>query len=463
MSEADLEKDGALSSVQLEITQEGFLQADPPLRFWLKGLDPNSQRSGRLLLLIILLPLTALSASAWFEKGFLPESVRCLPMPEKNLLSVDGMSYLGDATVWPFVFLIPLAFRFLAVAARKLEDLFDDNRSFVSHEWLENYPGRNQDIVARVHRTLRGEGFWRALQIGAIIVGLILVVWNAVMCSLPSAQPYKAKYSYIQQHRHAVKSTTLVCSLALQEIYSKASDEDEVPVPKWNTDREHRQLSWLTTQVWAVFLGYTWIPLIVFKIANLAIALRLYINEIAKSPGALRIQPLALDGAGGLSVLSEVSWALLLPLLCVGIMASLSLFREHAESNKLVLMPTAITGVFIGVYMLTCIMVFITPLIPVHAPMMKLKKNELREISDRFDHRAEFLRRALLDAKIELPDVERWRSEMRVLHETYNEVSRMPTWPFQVTRLTAIMGAVPLSVLPTLFQVLKSIWTKYRR
>jgi len=220
-----------------------------------------------------------------------------------------------------------------------------------------------------------------------------------------------------------------------------------VPVLKWDTQIGLAPVSWALSRVWVLFLGYTWLPLLGYKVANLVVGVRLFVRELTHSPQALDVQPLDPDGAGGLSVLSTVASALVAPLIVFGVMLSLIFVKEHAE-------PSLHDLLLFVAFVPLVLAVFFLPLLSVHAAMKSSKDKALNEFSLLFNNLSHRLVDILHAESIDMTELTKLEAALRCLRENYDRLLRMPVWPFGLPRLFGLVSAIAATTIPLLIQIL---------
>lgn len=377
-------------------------------------------------------PAEYVSTGGWFElKTF---------EPAKGYAGrkVKGMSFLGDTMVWPFVIMIPLLFVLLNQALGRFEKFSGSTRSLLSRSWLLEHPAEYSRIVAGTRSIVRGEGIWRYLRWVAITAGLGLVGFNAVKCTIPIS-PYTTGEPLVQ-----VQSGS--------GTYEKVTLEPpkEVLLPKWDTDFKEARMSWLATRLWALLLGYFWLPLFIYKLLNLVAATYFYTHRLSKHESALAIKLLSPDSAGGLSKLASLASGLTYPVMVMGVMLTMQFIKESSPPALYnILLSVSLVPVFAGFFMV--------PLLGVHRAMSAAKQEYLREYAGLFDRvHAKFLEE-VESPSLDMEGFSRLEVSMRGLTRSYDRISKMSVWPFEISALYRLMtvGLGPVLVPILVKQILK--------
>jgi hypothetical protein len=433
------------------ISRDQILHGDQLLGFWLNQLSPLSARSLLFFLAVALLPLAVLASAAAAENRFFLGSMDCRPAASPGLV-FPGMSFLGDSMVWPFALLIPCAFALLSRAVTDLEAFFRYPERFLHVAWLAENGPRYEALLADVRTTFSGRSpGWRRLRTGAIGLGLLLFVFNAVTCTLPLYRPQILTY-YRPYTAPLIASPAAdrlpLCpapAMALVPLEKLPAAGARVPVQKWDTQLGYASLSWTAARLWILLLGYAWLPLLGYKVCNLIVGLRLYIRTLTLDSQALQIQPLSPDGAGGLSVLSTVAFSLVAPLSCFGLMLSLIFVKEHSvlSAHDLLLFVLFVPVVLVAFYL---------PLLSVHAAMKACKDKQLTEFSLLFNSLNHRLLGVLRTDPIDTTELSRFEAALRSLRDNYERLLKMPVWPFGVARLFSLISAIVATILPLFIQ-----------
>ncbi len=474
--------------VRETITRDDMLSSDPLLRLWLDRLPALSARAMSLLTLVILLPLAALGAASAHEARFFTRSLDCLPAAGTVL---RGMSFLGDTMVWPFVFLVPLAFLLLSLTVNRFAALFRHPARFVSDTWLRDHPERYRAVLERTCRVFQETGAWRGARWFAVLLGALAFVFNLVICTwpgaLPQIGPYRARADIALRPAASgappracpagltVAARTVLGAVARELARQKevaatakpgepgagaagagtgkhadaaSADEKaaaalaahhEVPIPKWDTDPAGAPWSWAAARLWVLLFGYTWVPLLVFKTVNLVVGLYTYIHELTAEK-ALEVQPLSPDGAGGLSSLSATAYACLYPLLAVALMIGMALIKETASASAPdILLLVAFVPLFLSA--------FFTPLLSVHTAMQDCRDRYLAELSQLFNDLDRRLRAVLHAAAIDLDALTKLEAAASCVRKNFARGAKMPVWPFRLPRALSVLGGSAVAPL----------------
>jgi hypothetical protein len=438
------------------ITRDEVLGDDPLLGLWLRRLYPLSGRSLAFFLAVTLLPLAALGAAAAYEHRLDLRAMDCSLFDAGYSFIAPGMSFLGDPMVWPFAILIPCAFALLGRAISALDAFFRYPERILREDWLKEHQAEYGQILAHVRATFAGrDALWRRLRRAALLGGLLLFFFNAVTCTLPFYKP--RSLSFYTPYR-APLTPAAACKVgdppacrgpARQELVQQlgTSANPRVSVQKWDTQVGVAPWSWALARLWVLFFGYTWLPLLGYKIGNLVFGLRLYLRELTQWPEALHIQPMAPDDAGGLSVLSSVAFSLVAPLICFGVMLSLPFVKEHAE-------PSPHDLLLFTIFVPFTLAAFYLPLLSVHGAMKGAKDKQLSEFSQLFNDLSRRLLAVLHAEPIDLPELNKLESALRCLRDHYERLLKMPVWPFGMARLFGLASAIAATIFPLLLQTL---------
>jgi hypothetical protein len=428
------------------ISRDEILGDDPLLGLWMNRLYPLSSRSLLFFLIVTLIPLALLILAAGFEQRLYLHSMDC-SLGKAGTIGVPGMSFLGDSMVWPYVILIPCAFAMLARAVSDLSSFFQYPERIIRLDWLREKQGVYEQILADVRETFNGRDlFWRRLRTACVVFGLLLFFFNAITCTLPFFSPHILSF-YTPYGAHLIKTNSNLppCQESIQGL--PTTPPARVPLQKWDTQAGVAPFSWFLARLWVLFLGYTWLPLLCYKISNLVFGLRLYLRRLTETPDALHIQPLSPDAAGGLSVLSAVAFSLVAPLICVGVMLTLIFVKEHAEPSKhdLILFFIVVPIVLVAFYL---------PLLSVHSAMKACKDKQLSEFSLLFNGLNHRLLTALRAETIDLPELNTLEVALRCLRDNYERLIKMPVWPFGLPRLVGLVSSISATALPLFIQTL---------
>lgn len=468
----DLNSSNSVSSGnmgQLAIVRSDFFIRDRLLRRFLGWAKPTSARNIFKLILLILVPLVVMSlitisenrfsfgSVTWesheldgvvIDLGTLPDrpastdgqipNSNSQPIPYTlNKPKVRGMSFLGDTMVWPYAILLPFLLLLLNVALSRFERFFASVKQVLSKDWLEKNPDTYNQIVDQTRATLAGEGAWRLFKILAISAGFIFFAWNTVTCTWADIfKPYKADAPYVLIDNKYVQLETSM----ILESPRPVETIFPVQVPKWDCDPDVGFLSWVVARLWVLLIGYVWIPFILFKLANLVAAIYIYTKKLSSHKNALDIKPLSPDQAGGLSRLASLATALTYPIVVVGLMMAMPFFKENTNvslHNLVLFIP------FVPVFFA----VFFIPLLGVHRAMVTAKDEYLEQFSELFDKvNAQFIREVKAPS-LEINEFTRLEISMRGLTDSYDKISKMPVWPFEISTLYRLGTAVLIPVL----------------
>lgn len=466
-----------LSTDQLAIVRDDFLQKDKLLRFILSWAKPSTARNLMKLMLLILLPLIIMSTVTIIEDRFLFGSVTwesqeldgvvidlaALPtgiFPAKTSESVTtlasnpytlsnpevrGMSFLGDTMVWPYAILLPILFLLLNVALFRFERFFTSIKHVLSSQWLEANPAEYEKIVEKTRTIVAGNGVWQFIKWFAVAAGFIFFTWNTITCTNADVfKPYKTDKPFVLVEGKFIQldaSVILTSPRPLDQVLP-------VQVPKWDCDLKEGPLSWAVARLWVLIIGYVWIPFVLFKLSNLVTAVYVYTRELSKHKNALDIKPLSPDQAGGLSKLASLAIALTYPIVVVGVMMTMPFFKENTNvsvHNLVLFIP------FVPVFL----SVFFIPLLGVHRAMVAAKDEYLEQFSELFDViNAKFIEEVKTPT-LSNDELSRLEMSMRGLTSGYDKISKMPVWPFEISTLYRLATAVLIPVLvPMLLDLL---------
>jgi hypothetical protein len=459
------------------VTRGDILRHDRFLRRILDLLRLDRLGGWLRLILVIVVPLALLGFVTWREGCFEWGSVKGpASVIEGVSFTVRGMSFLGDTMVWPYVILIPLLFVLLELAICRFEELFRSIRSVLSPDWLANHAEEYRAMVGESRRIVGGAGGWRTVRRAAVALGFFFFVYNTVTCTflMPDFfKPYKSSSPFVKQR---VTSTPQYLQISLDQkhalnfaltdrpkteessmplvVPAGASVEGsiapppprylqtrlikEVAVPKWDTEPSLRWWSWLSARLWVLLLGYVWIPLVLYKLANLVAATYTFTNRLAACPGALVVQPL--DAAGGLGRLASLPIALTYPMVIFGIMLAMVFFKENTSASLhdlILLVP------FLPVYFA----MFFVPLLGVHRAMLAAKQEYQQKFAGLFEVAHEDFLSEVRNPTLDAAGFSRLQLKMKGLSESYERISAMPVWPFEMSTVYRLITAVLLPIV----------------
>jgi len=459
------------------VTRRDILRHDRFLRRILDLLRLDRLGGWLRLILVIAGPLALLGFVTWWEDCFEWGSVTGPVAVKAGVwFTVRGMSFLGDTMVWPYMILIPLLFVLLELAICRFEQFFLSIKPVLSPDWLAQHAEEYRAMVGESRRIVGGAGGWRTVRRAAVALGFFFFVYNTVTCTFPMPdffKPYKTSSPFVEQ---GVTSKPPYLQISLDQKHTltfaltdrpKAEESSkplvapagasvdgslappppkylqtrliqEVAVPKWDTDRSRWWWSWLSARLWVLLLGYVWIPLVLYKLANLVAATYTFTNRLAACPGALVVQPL--DAAGGLGRLSSLPFALTYPMVVLGIMLAMFFFKENtsASLHDLILLVPFLPAYFA---------MFFVPLLGVHRAMQAAKQEYQQKFAGLFEVAHEDFLREVKTPTLDAAGFSRLQLKMKGLSESYERISAMPVWPFEMSTVYRLITAVLLPVV----------------
>jgi hypothetical protein len=241
-------------------------RSDKVLRCYLAciALDPRFRvRPVSYVLWLVILPLLLFGAfcgithkEARFGLGSLD-----LPAVPGSRDVIAGLSFLGDTMVWPFLLLIPLLLVLLRAAIGKAVALRRESATLVRGEILTS-PACAEEfgaLAGQFEATLCYRSLtWRWLRHAALVVGLLVFVYNTVACIRGDAWPdwpvlYDRIWSLLKpygSHQVVIKPDTVVVTLKdsasfITPCSDPAKDFCLPPaLSKLAIDRDRHRLSW---------------------------------------------------------------------------------------------------------------------------------------------------------------------------------------------------------------------------
>jgi hypothetical protein len=418
----------------VSMTRDDILRHDRLLRRALDALRLDNLGGWLRLLAVIVVPLALLSfvtrLEGRFEWGSVTRQIGCDKL--------RGMSFLGDTMVWPYVILIPLLFVLLNLVISRFERLFSSIEPVLSRRWLAGHAEEYRAMVGATRRIVGGGGGWRTVRRVAVALGLLFFVWNTVTCTWPDRfKPYKTSTPYVDRSG-TIANGAILSKDAAQGKYVKIDLDHPIPVPKWDTDRQQGPWSWLSARLWVLLLGYVWIPLVLYKLANLMAATYFFTDRLAAYHGALEVQPLA-PNSGGMGTLASLPLALTYPMVVLGIMLAMFFFKENTSAsvhNLILLVP------FVPVYFA----MFFVPLLGVHRAMLAAKQEYQQRFADLFEEVHETFLREVKTPSLDKDEFSRLQVTMKGLSESYERISAMPVWPFEMSTVYRLITSVLIPV-----------------
>ncbi len=184
----------------------------------------------------------------------------------------QGMSFMGDTMVWPFIFLVPIAFILTRVALNRSASMINYTSLSAEEGWLTDtskYGYRNSIRTALA--IFQGRRGWKsaAISTSAWIVAGVFVLYNALTCAFynelgETYYPYKSALIKVLPSG-ATKPTKLGPD---QTLPAYIQLEAEVLLPKWDTNRHDAPWSTWMARIWVVIF-YGLPPFILAKLVTI--------------------------------------------------------------------------------------------------------------------------------------------------------------------------------------------------
>jgi len=422
-------------------------------------------------LLAVIFPLLLLGTIAGLEEAFSIGSVREDVTVNDVPHAIVGMSFLGDAMVWPYCFLVPAGLLLLAQAYATSRELLEAARRNASDGWCrDESPLRLAAAVARTRELwrMRVGGFGKVLRYGPWLVALFLFAYNFDTCSFQWVFGYPYSGDEVRLVRLATDPSvaeagfTRGCYSAPVEIGGLLGQKDEpvmqslatpIPLPKWDTCPTKRRASWLAARVWSLiyyglppFYFAQFVALIWGVLSFLATARAWERQGEGEGRHAFRINTFATDEFGGLAFLSDAVITYLYVASFFAILIGMSLLRESIEPSwhnyALLILVLPVAGIAVAL-----------PSLAVRRTIHNAKRAKLKRVTERLQDLAEEL---VKDDDANAERTKARRERMGDLRGIQEQVRSMPEWPFDALTLARMALPLTASLLPPALQVFAS-------
>ncbi len=261
------------------------------------------------LLILILVSITGLTYITLREGRFFLGS---LTTPLSGYGEAQGMSFFGDTMVWPFIFWVPIAFILTRVALNRSATVIISTIRSAEENWLideSKYGYRNS--IRKTLAIFEGRRGWKSavISISPWIIAGLFIVYNTLTCAFHN-ELRENYYPYTSDLVRVLPSeaTGPTRFEPNQTLPAYIQLEDEVCLPKWDTNRYDAPWSTWMVRIWAlIFYGLP--PFILAKLITIVWGTSSFLfhkarwEEISLSSDSKRIltlSPLADDKYGGL-------------------------------------------------------------------------------------------------------------------------------------------------------------------
>ena len=419
------------------------------------GFRSRRQRLG--LVLVMCAPLAVLSLVSRAEGRFaLGSLTTALPSGEQAV----GMSFLGDTMVWPFSFIVPIAFLLLVVAAHRSVRLLNAIATQVV-QTSEDATGAAEmaRMVQSAKRTLGRQGgrLGLALRLGPWIVAIAFWSYNTVTCALhdvlpDGCYPYRASTVSITPpgggDPAAGPRDVNTIRLAL---------DDPVALPKWDCDIRKAPMSCIGARIWTlIFYGIP--PFILAGLVGLVVGVVNFLTALEQCGRAIgsegqclgELKPFAPDGFGGLGTLADTGMSYIYVLSSFTLMVSMGFFKEGAQRSW---HNVAMLVFFLPV----AISVFAAPSAAVRGILVRAKRLYLDTLARELNGVAKRICGCTEEKPCDPGSDQRDFYRLQSLKLLYDHVSSVPEWPFSSRTVTRMALSLGLPVLLVLLDKLLSL------
>ena len=440
------------------------------------GLRSSGERYG--LCMVIFIPIVAFAIVTCLENRFFYRSVTeplnkiCSDIHPyftnkfEEYRDVLGMSFLGDTSVWPYIFLVPLCLLLTKYAIKCSFELLEQVSKQVSNEWRKDNTELGYNTTVNKTKMIFGlEYGWEIkgykffpLQWVPIALAIFLWMGNTINCAFHDnikivEYPYKSDKVIIlpepENERMPLREKTehpKIVSLT-QEIY----------LPKWDCDPENAPLSCWTARIWALFY-YGFIPFllshiitIIWGVTTFLMGARRWNNskEPDKCKSALDLQLFSEDGFGGLGDISKTGESYFFVFTSFILLVTTSLFKEGTP-------PSWYNYLFIVLLIPFAIAAFLIPAFAIRQSIIGAKRPHLFVVNKKINVIYSAFREGIHErSSLEMIKL---HYQLLSLKNFYEQIKSLPEWPFTTSTFFRIGFSAGLPFLVAKIEALiKSI------